>query len=335
MILAFDIGGTKIASGLVCPDTWTVHQRATTVTPNHHNHPEASRDEILAALLGCLQAEWRRCSLLADISDCFVAFPAALDPDGFAHVAPTVWGNLPGPAIDVRKLLEPLWPQVQTHVLNDVAASGFAYVADGHKDFAIFTIGSGVGCKTFIDGRCITGPRGRGGEIGHLRVDSRKDAPVCDCGSVGHLGAVASGRGLLNLAKRIAAEDDAERVIDPALITNEDLVAAFEHNVPWAIKTVDRGARYLGQVLAGLHLTVGLEDFVFMGGMAHALGDRFFNAIAKHAEQSCWDDGGDWSQWVGEMPMKDSALVGGAYFARSAARRVSPDWPGLMVESAS
>ena len=87
-------------------------------------------------------------------------------------------------------------------VLNDLAAAGFRYVAEGLSDFAIVTVGSGVGHKVFLGGRPLAGVNGRGGEIGHLRVDFSADALACDCGGFGHVGGLASGRGAVALVRR-------------------------------------------------------------------------------------------------------------------------------------
>ena len=62
------------------------------------------------------------------------------------------------------------------------------------SNIAIVTVGSGVGHKVFLQGLPVAGVNGRGGEIGHLRVDWAADAIRCDCGGSGHVGGLASGR---------------------------------------------------------------------------------------------------------------------------------------------
>ncbi len=54
MILVFDVGGTKVASGLACPLTRLVSLCSKVRPPTIMTC--ASRDEILSALLACLRA---------------------------------------------------------------------------------------------------------------------------------------------------------------------------------------------------------------------------------------------------------------------------------------
>ena len=49
------------------------------------------------------------------------------------------------------------------------------------------TLGTGVGGGIVIDGRLVLGLNGTAGEIGHLVIDMRPEAPKCGCGNTGCL----------------------------------------------------------------------------------------------------------------------------------------------------
>lgn len=76
-------------------------------------------------------------------------------------------------------------------VENDVraltAAEHWFGAAAGCTDFALVTIGAGVGCGIVVDDRLIDGEAGGGGQIGHLPVSDY--GPICERG---HRGCVRS-----------------------------------------------------------------------------------------------------------------------------------------------
>ena len=64
------------------------------------------------------------------------------------------------------------------------------------------TVSTGIGGGAIIDGRPLIGPDGMAGEIGHLVVEL--DGPICGCGGVGHVEAIASGTALAREASALA-----------------------------------------------------------------------------------------------------------------------------------
>jgi glucokinase len=236
-----------------------------------------------------------------------------------------VAGRLPsllGPGyrggLDFAGLARRLWPARPAFACNDLTAAGARYVAAGHRDFGILTLGSGVGGKLFIDGRPLLGSAGFGGEIGHWRVPGAPPAQ-CDCGGVGHLSALSSGRGSVRLARWRAGEDPAgykASSLGPLVLTPEALVTAFHAGDRWAEASIEASAEYLGAALAALALAAGLELFFLTGGFAVAAGEPFRALTAAAAARHAWDMGQDWDQMVrlaaeGEEP----GLLGTGFYA--------------------
>jgi glucokinase len=211
------------------------------------------------------------------------------------------------------------------HLLNDVTAAGYRYVEPDLQDFCLVTVSSGIGNKVFLRGSPVTGPGGRGGEIGHLRVDLSDNALRCDCGMSGHLGAVASGRGALSLALCLAREAPREfassslaRACDPdhPAFDTEALAAAFRSGDAWAARVIDRVAAHLGYVLAAIHAAVGIERFILIGGFAFGLGEQYRRRVAEAAATSGWDLGQRWSSMISfGIDDDDSGLLGAGRYA--------------------
>jgi glucokinase len=334
MYLVFDIGGTTLRAALYDPDGGRLMRTHRSATPSTWSERTATAADLHEQLV-------RR---IADASNALlggrppsavcVAFPGPVDPTGRVLVTPTVWGNersVPfAPAVELAHL----WPSSAIHVINDVTAAGYRYVASGLTEFCIVTVSSGIGHKVFVGGREIVGPGGRGGEIGHWVVDPSPNAPPCDCGERGHVSAVASGRGALLLARRRALAEPwlfresalcRFRASDPEQLQTEDLVASFADEDSWTVRLIGDVATPLGRALAAIHLTVGVERFVIVGGFALALGERYRALLVSAGRESCLDLGQDWDTMIQlGYHDDDSGLIGaGIYLQREFGTRSS------------
>ncbi|EYF01010.1 ROK family protein [Chondromyces apiculatus] len=308
--LVFDVGGTNLRAGLHDPTTGGIVAELTRATPSLWTLPGLRAEELRARLLEEMEAMGR--ALLGECHPALVsaALPGPVDDQGDVHGCPTIWGHLDQGPFAVRAALERTWPGARIFVVNDVTAAGYRYLDEGAGDagsLCVLTVSSGIGHKVFIAGRPALGPSGRGGEIGHWRVDLSPEAPLCDCGGRGHLAAIASGRGVLRAAAHHARRDPGafgrsplgERSGgDPDALDNPALAEAFRGGDPWAHDVVCAAAQPLGQALAAIHLGVGTERFVLVGGFALALGERYRAEVARAAAACTWGPPEDWDARV-------------------------------------
>ena len=239
-----------------------------------------------------------------------VAWPGPLSPEGAVYASPTVAGPTGG-GTAVTSMLSAGWGGAAVLLVNDLTAAGLRFVADGYSDFAVVTVGSGIGHKVFAGGRPVVGPRGRGGELGHLVVREGPGAEPCDCGGVGHLGALASGRAIV---RRVAA---ARQVVDgyDDAAAGRAVVSAVAAGDPVAIEVVADAAALLGRALAGLHVGVGVERFLLIGGFACAAGEGYRRQVVAAGRTSCWDLGLDWDAAISIEGTGDDVALGGAWLA--------------------
>jgi 3-dehydroquinate synthetase/predicted NBD/HSP70 family sugar kinase len=328
--LVFDVGGTNLRAALYHPASNSLSQITSRSTPNHWTMPGATVVEIRKRLLQEMHAlsievlEGRQPSTVS------IAFAGPTDPQGKVLAAPTVWGASEQP-IDLITELTTLWPSARIALLNDISAAGYRYLRDECEDFCIVTVSSGIGNKVFIRGKPLTGPAGRGGEIGHVQVDFSPDAPACDCGGRGHLGAISSGRGTLLMARQLAGLDldgFANSVLGHRLrtdlnsLTNADIVTAFRSGDAWTAALIRKVALPLGQMLAAVHLGMGVERFVIIGGFALALGEQYRLELVRSAVNCGWLMGQDWNSMI-ELgkPDDNAGLLGAGRFVTNSRRR--------------
>lgn len=297
--LVFDIGGTQLRAAVYDGTTGSLSEVRVTDAPSFVRHPDLAWPELRAELVRAMSR--LRSQLGADpIASAVVAFPGPVDAARCVLAAPTLWGTLGTYPHSLEADLSSAWPGVKVRVLNDVSAAGYRYMRDPGDDFCVVTVSTGVGNKVFVGGRPLIGPTAAGGEIGHLRVDAAPSAPLCDCGGRGHLGALSSGRGLVRVAREHAARAPEafgrsalarEMGLDPAGLTAEALAVAYGHGDPWARMLVGRGAKALGSAIAAIHMAVGTERFVLIGGFALGLGAAFRDEVQEAACASCWQGG--------------------------------------------
>ena len=311
-ILAVEVGGTSLRAACFSPQGEMLDTPFTAAAPNHLDDGGPRLLEAILAAVGdvagnALGARQPRVAV--------VAYPGPIDHHGNVLAMPTLLGRADG-EFDLGAACRRLWPAAVVHTMNDVTAAGYRYVAAGQQDFAIVTVGSGIGHKLFLDGRPRVGPRGRGGEIGHLRLDHTPDAAECECGGRGHLGGLASGRAVVLELRRRSQADPAfagSELRNVAVIDGPAVAAAFHAGDRFTLDTVEPAASFLGQGLAALHLDSGVERIILVGGFAVALGEPFRRMVARACADACWDVGQDWDRIL-ETGEEDAGLRGAGLY---------------------
>jgi glucokinase len=248
LAVGIDIGGTKVAGGLVTPDgaVLGLARRAT---------PGASVTETEDAIAG----------VVADLLD---RHPEPVVGVGvgaagwFDRTGDTVlfsphlaWRNSTLRKDLAARLQLPLW------VGNDADAAAWAeyrYGAARHADLALMiTLGTGIGGGIVMQGRLQRGAHGVAGEWGHMRVVP--DGRLCACGNRGCWEQYASGTALGQTAREVATSSPAaaarllERVDGQAArLTGEDVAVAAADGDALALELVTEVGTWLGQGIADL-----------------------------------------------------------------------------------
>jgi C7-cyclitol 7-kinase len=206
--------------------------------------------------------------------------------DGVATAAPTIWGD-GGAPVQLTGFLERTL-DMPVLVANDITAAAWRYAATEPDPFCLFTVSSGIGSKVFRHGEVLIDDAGYGGELGHWRVDPSPDAPPCDCGGQGHLGAIASGRGVLAAARRTAGARPAAFAASalaepcggrPDGITNEALAAAIRLGDGFSVDVLRGALAPLASAVGCVFAAIGIRRYLFIGGFAVAVGDRFIEVL--------------------------------------------------------
>ena len=123
-----------------------------------------------------------------------------------------------------------------------------------------------------MDGEIVTGKHGLAGEIGHIHVRDGETEP-CNCGAVGCLEQIASATGIVREAKRrLSKEKEREsglRAFGDKL-TAKDVCDLGREGDALADEIMETVAKYLGETVDMLAMTIDPEIFIIGGGVSRA-----------------------------------------------------------------
>ncbi|MFI1711995.1 ROK family protein [Streptomyces sp. NPDC053513] len=225
-----------------------------------------------------------------------VAFAGPVTRDGTVLGAPTVWGG-GGDPLPLQEVLSARLA-VPVLVVNDLTAAAWRYGTESAVPFCLLTVSSGIGNKVFRDGDVLLDAEGHGGELGHWTCDRSPDAPPCDCGGRGHLGAIASGRGVLAAVRRAAAADPAgyarsaparAGAVDPRFLGNPEIAEAVRNGDPFTTAVLRSTLVHLAAAVGAVFASIGIRRYVLMGGFALAIGERYRELLVEElVRQGCF-----------------------------------------------
>lgn len=247
-VLAVDIGGTKLAAGIV-DDGGVLSARAQVPTP-----AGAGAESLFGVLVELVEG-----LPLDGVSACGVGCGGPMAPGGEA-VSPL---NIPGwREFPLRSRLASALG-LATYVDNDAKAlalgEGWVGAAAGERNFMAMVVSTGIGGGIVLDGRLLDGRLGNAGHIGHVVVEP--GGRRCACGARGCLEAEASG---------------------PAI------EAATGHPAREAApETVARCGRLVGRAVAGVVNLLDLPLTVVAGSVALGFGAPFFAAAQAEVDALC------------------------------------------------
>ena len=193
-----------------------------------------------------------------------ISVPGPVDPDTGRPSQPPI---MPGwDAYPLGDHLDQYLPGVPVLPANDADAAALGEYTAGFSTasaLCLVKVSTGIGTGIVIDGSVYRGTDGGAGDIGHVRLrhDVRADGEaVCQCGAVGCLAAVASGRAVARRLSSLGVPAASGRDV-------RELLAAGHGDA--ARLTQDAG-RLIGEVMATVVCVLNPEVVVVHGDLASA-----------------------------------------------------------------
>jgi glucokinase len=273
MIGAVDIGGTKIATGIVDAEG-RVLTRAQIPT-----NAEAGYRRAIDATIEMLRAAEQKTG--QKITGIGIGSTGPVYPltgeIGDVNFFPNWNGENP-----VKDLERAFHVGVAMENDADAAALGEAgWGAGRNKSRLIYvTVGTGIGVGLIFDGKVYRGVDYSHPEIGHHMIDL--SGPPCYCGFSGCWESLATGPAMETwMAANIPADYPLKKELTAKRIC--ELARAGDN---FATRAVEREARYLSLGLANL-VTLYVPDAIVLGGSVMNSSDLFLDTIHKTIAASC------------------------------------------------
>ena len=297
LTLALDIGGTKIAAGLIDADG-TVVSSETEPTP-HGTDPEAA-----FAVVERLVARMTAGGAVRGVGIAS-AGPIHSSDGTVSPVNIAAWRGFP-----IRDRVAALLPKVPVKLGGDGLCMALGEHWRGAGQGARYLLGmvvsTGIGGGLVLDGAPYGGRTGNAGHVGHMVVDT--DGPPCACGGRGCVEAIASGPRMAQWAREqgwdAPPEADAKELGDAAVAGDAVALRAFS-----------RGATAVAAMIASVGAVCDLDLVVIGGGVAKSgplLFDPLREALAGYARL-------DFIAGLRVLPAElggDAGLVGAAALLR-------------------
>ena len=273
MIGAVDIGGTKIAVGMV-NEAGQVLARAECSTA-----PERGPADALARIATMLRETVAHAG--GELRGIGVGCTGPVNP-----LAGTI-GNvefLPGwEGVNLVSELSRTF-NVPAAMENDADAAALGEAAwgagRGARSFVYVTVGTGIGGGLVFDGQLYRGVDGAHPEIGHHVVDA--SGPACSCGAHGCWESLASGPALARWMRNNAPDG----LPGWETLDARSICAAAEQGEPRALSAVAREGYYLGLGLANL-VTLFTPEVIALGGGLMRSRHLFWDTIQETIRSMC------------------------------------------------
>jgi glucokinase len=273
MIAAVDIGGTKIAVGMVDPYGRVLSRRE---SPTDPGAGYAKALDHVARMLREVSVEAG-----AEITGIGIGSTGPVYPFtgelGDVNFFPHWQGE--NPVKDLERIFH-----VSVAMENDADAAALGEAGWGagkdKRRLIYVTVGTGIGAGIVLDGQVYRGVDEAHPEIGHHLVDP--SGPLCDCGFRGCWESMAAGPAMVKWLESNAPADYSHR----AGLTAKRICELAQQGDAWAGRGVEHESRYLGLGLANL-VVMFVPEIIVLGGSVMQSAPLLLEGIRKVILSSC------------------------------------------------
>ena len=272
MIGAVDIGGTKIAVGMVNADGRVLARAETPTDPERY----AEGIDWIARTLRETAAKAG-----AEIAGIGIGSTGPVDPmsGAFGDVDFLPGWRWKNPVEDLARIFK-----VRVALENDGDAAALAEAGWGagrnRARLIYVTVGTGIGGGIILDGKLYRGVDGAHPEVGHQVIDPA--GPVCSCGFRGCWESLAAGPGMVAWIERNAPANYAHR----QGITAKRICDLAREGDAVASRAVEHEAFYLGLGLANL-INLFAPDAIVLSGSVMKSASLFLDRVREVIRGGC------------------------------------------------
>lgn len=302
--LGIDIGGTKVALGLVNENNELVLKGKLMVK---------DIDNIVEEIKNFLDVHFAENNIsFNDIASCGIGVPGTVSDDGRTAIkVPNL--NLENAAF--AEEFENVLGMPVTLVQDSRAAAYGEYCAgnaQGCKTLICIALGTGIGTGVVIDGKIYNGALGAAGELGH--VPAVEGGRPCGCGKVGCVEKYAAGRGLDITAAEVLGEGKTAR----------DLFEAAKNGCDKAKARISEAVEILGRTIVAACNLLSPDCVLFTGGLVGQK-ELYIEPLIAYINEHVYSSGKmpklEIALLDADAPLVGAAIVGKEYAKNAPAKR--------------
>jgi glucokinase len=317
VVLGVDIGGTKVAAGLVNSAGEVVYSARRRMIVNK------SAADALRPVLDAIDAVFDKHKARPPAIG--VSVPGWVDAQRGVLLSATnvpCWQDYP-----LAHQLESRY-RVPVRLANDANMAALAEAVWGagapYRHVFYVSLGTGIGTGIVIEHRLYQGRTGAAGEGGHMTINFQ--GPRCGCGKRGCIEMYASGTAIgVRARDRLSAQRSTSRMLDLAdgKIANVTAVtvgkAALDGD-PLANEILRETSDYLAIWLGNIIDLLDIDVIIIGGGLGELIGS-FFSYIREQLEEWAISPRRQEIPIAGALYRSESSLVGAAAFCMPRSRR--------------
>jgi glucokinase len=308
VVLGVDIGGTKVAAGLVnaAGEVLFTARRRMVVNKSAEDGLHSVTDAIEAVLSN------RRARAVTGIG---ISVPGWVDSQRGVLLSATnlpCWRNYP-----LAEKIQQRY-KLPTRLANDANVAALAEAVwgagVGYRNLFYVSLGTGIGTGLVLQDRLYYGRTGAAGEGGHMTIDL--NGPPCACGKRGCIEMYASGSAIGARARQLVPHNPRGRILEladgkAAAVTSEIVGRAALDGDALANEILRAAADYLSIWLGNIIDLLEPEVIVIGGGLGELMGS-FFNYIRGRLENSAVTPSRQQIPILSALYGAESSLVGSA-----------------------
>lgn len=254
--LGIDIGGTNTCYGIVNAEGEFLYENSI-------------KTESVESIEDLADQIYNDVKKKADFVGIGIGAPSVNEKTQSIEFAPNLnWGDVvPLSEIFSKKF------GMEVNAVNDANAAAIGEKSYGEatemENFAVITLGTGIGLGIFINGKIVVGSNGLAGELGHTVV--RRDGRECNCGNFGCLETYIAKDGIVRTAKEkleFSSGGSMLNNISPSDLSPTEVFKSARKEDPVSLEVVDTVTRDLAFAISNLINILDLECVFLSGGIS-------------------------------------------------------------------
>lgn len=254
--LGIDIGGTNTSYGIVNAEGEFLYE----------NTIKTEDFESIEDLANQIHADVKK---KADFVGIGIGAPSVNEKTQSIEFAPNLnWGDV----VPLSEIFNTKFGK-EVYAVNDANAAAIGEKCYGEakemKNFAVITLGTGIGLGMFINDQIVIGSNGLAGELGHTVV--RRDGRECNCGNFGCLETYIAKEGIVRTAKEkleFSSGGSMLNNISPSDLSPTEVFKSARKEDPVSLEVVDTVTRDLAFAISNIINILDLECVFLSGGIS-------------------------------------------------------------------